>query len=146
MVNVSVTSVFPSGGYLDLQASAVRGIDNLLMNYRIFAELLEGRILPEEMTDALTPTLELARVYCPVDTGELRASGYVESVRTRGRVSTEIGFGRGGHPSYAVMVHENPAAFHKPPTQYKFLERAVFEEQNEVMDRIFKSVKQRAGL
>lgn len=137
----------PSGGYVDLKVGAMQGLRPLLQDIGLFCELLGETILPEEMVNALEPTLDLARdVYCPVQTGELRASGYVEARARRGSATAEIGFGRGGIPQYAVMVHENPAAYHEAPTQYKFLERAVYEDSTEIMGRLAEAVKRRARL
>lgn len=138
---------FPASGYMDLKVSALNGIRPLLQDFGLFCELLEDEILPQEMVHALEPALELARdTYCPVKTGELRSSGYVEARPVRGRVTAEIGFGKDGLAPYAVMVHENPNMFHAPPTQYKFLERAVYEESNQIMDRLFRAVKARTRL
>lgn len=55
---------------------------------------------------------------CPKRTGTLRASGSV-SLPDRGEVS--IGYG-GPAAEYAVWVHENLQAKHKPPTKAKFVE------------------------
>lgn len=138
---------FPASGYMELKVSALNGIRPLLQDFGLFCELLEGEVLPEEMVRALEPTLELARdTYCPVDTGELRASGYVEARSFRGRITAEIGFGHEGMAPYAVFVHENPNIHHTPPTQYKYLERAVYEDSNDVMGRLYNGVKGRTRL
>lgn len=138
---------FPASGFMDLKMSALAGIRPLLQDFGLFCEILEHEVLPEEMVHALEPTLELARdTYCPVKTGELRDSGYVESRAYRGNVTAEIGFGKGGMAPYAVFVHENPNMYHAPPTQYKYLERAVYEDSHDVMDRLYSSVKGRMRL
>lgn len=134
----------PSGGYIELKATAMQGLRPLMQDIGLFCELLESEVLPEEMVHALEPTLELARdTYCPVDTGELRDSGYVESRSYRGSATAEIGFGHGGRAPYAVMVHENPNMYHAPPTQSKFLERAVYEDSHDIMTRLYGAVKSR---
>jgi hypothetical protein len=53
----------------------------------------------------------------PVDTGNLRLSH-----RT---VPTEKGVAIQVEAAYAVYVHEDPDAAHKPPGQWKFLETAL---------------------
>jgi hypothetical protein len=103
---------------------------------------MEEVVLPESMVEALQPTLELSQEYCPIETGELRASGYVEA---RGRTA-EIGYGKDGMAPYAVLVHENPKFYHTPPTQSKFLQRAMDEDYFKILGRLVSSVKGRARL
>jgi hypothetical protein len=91
---------------------------------------------PELVIDALQPTFEKAKMYCPKDTGRLVASAYLESVGFRGQPRVEMGFARGGNPYYAVVVHENLEMRHEPPTQAKFLEQAVNEDLPEIEKRI----------
>lgn len=68
--------------------------------------------------------LAASRPLVPVDTGALRASGYVtEPVQEGNLLVVEVGYGgtaskinpKTGEPSgkYALMVHENLEAFHK---------------------------------
>lgn len=74
----------------------------------------------------------------PVDTGRLRASGFIESPKygTRG-VSVRLGYGT----KYAVFVHEG--------TKYmdgrKFLSRAIQERQRAVVEQIVKAVEKEIG-
>lgn len=90
---------------------------------------------------AFQPTFELSRVYCPKDTYELVNSGelvVVERMKsgTRGPTTVEIQYGRTGRPYYAVFVHEIMWYRHDPPTSAKFLERALKEDMNNVLDRL----------
>ena len=79
----------------------------------------------------------ISKTYVPVDKGILRASGHVALPEVRGSsVSVTLGYG-GAAASYAIPVHEIPpppaqspggrSARHRPPTQWKYLERAVLE-------------------
>lgn len=96
-----------------------------------------GEVSEEIMIDALTPTFQVARdVYCPMDTGDLRNSGYLEGTGTAKAPRVEIGFARGGEPRYAVYVHEMVGQYHKPPTQAKFLQRAVLEDLGGIFERV----------
>lgn len=61
--------------------------------------------------------------YTPVDTGKLRNSIYIKPY--------EDGWEIGYTCDYAIYVHEIGVNYHKPPTQYKFLEDAAFEVINE---------------
>jgi hypothetical protein len=92
---------------------------------------------PQIVYNALEPTFLKARdVYCPIDKGDLRASGYLEIQPFRGQPRVEMGFARGGQPFYAVVVHENLEMPHKPPTRAKFLETAVDEDLSDISSRI----------
>jgi hypothetical protein len=73
-----------------------------------------------------------SQVLVPRDTETLANSAYITDVEVIGQdLVVHLGYGRGeeinpktgDHPSkYAVPVHEILGAFHKPPTQAKFLE------------------------
>ena len=95
-----------------------------------------GDATPELVRDALEPTFEKAKVYCPKDTHALVNSGYLEIVGTRTRPRVEIGFARGGNPHYAVLVHENMEFRHQAPTRAKFLEAALDEDLPDIAVRI----------
>jgi hypothetical protein len=98
------------------------------------------------LLEALRPTYEKSRTYCPVLTGALIDSGYIE-VRRVGLLrgwQAEIGYGRGGQPSYAVTVHEKPV-YHRPPTRHKWLQTALQEDGNEIQQRIREGFKTASG-
>lgn len=88
------------------------------------------------MVEALQPTFEKSQMYCPIDTGALRASGYLEKAGFRGNPRVEIGYARGGQPDYAVRVHENMEWNHAIPTRAKWLQAAVLEDTDAIYDRL----------
>lgn len=88
------------------------------------------------MLEALEPTFELSKKYCPVDTGDLVASGYLEKVGFRGKPRVEIGYGRGGNPDYAAYVHEMVDIPHVAPTRSKWLQAAVMEDLDNIYNRL----------
>jgi hypothetical protein len=135
-----------NGAGIAMQIGAIKGIDQVLNIFRIFCDNLEGKVLPEEMKRALDPTLELSNYYAPIDTGELRGSAYNEARARRGSVVAEVGYGKGGEAPYAVFVHEHPELYHKPPTQAKFLQRAMDEDYIQVLARIAVQVGRRMRL
>lgn len=60
-----------------------------------------------------------AQIICPIDLGNLAASGTVSDVKEQGGIYTvEIGF----NTSYAAAVHERLDLHHESPTQAKYLE------------------------
>ena len=85
----------------------------------------------------LRPTFELSQKYVPVDTGDLKASGFLEvSTSSAGRVNATIGYGKGGRPPYTVFVHEMTEVHHTPPTRSKFLQAAIEEDLDDIQGRI----------
>jgi hypothetical protein len=128
---------------LSMSVSAEKGMGGILSLFRTFCNSLEYEVLPQEMKRALEPTLELSNYYAPKDTGELRESGYVQVRGRRGNVTAEVGYGYGGKAPYAVIVHEHPELYHKPPTQAKFLQRAMDEDYLELLGRVAAQVRRR---
>lgn len=62
------------------------------------------------------------QTYVPIDFGNLRDTGIVGQPEERGsHIVVELGYG-GPSASYAIHVHENLEAQHRPPTQAKYLE------------------------
>jgi len=93
------------------------------------------------MINALRPTFEKSQdVYVPVDTGELRASGYLEKVGTKKKPMVEIGYGRFKKPYYTIWVHEINAP-HRAPQQWKFLQQAVMEDLDVIYQRLGQGYK-----
>lgn len=108
-----------------------------------YVKQLEG-YLPQDLELALGPTFALSQEYCPVDTGELLASGYLATETFRGGARAEIGYAKGGTPEYAVYVHEIPYE-HQFPTSYKFLQRAIDEDYFNIIQRVTSNIKTRSG-
>lgn len=81
--------------------------------------------------------LRKSNYYCPVETGELRASGKKEITGT--------GLGTEGKVVYtaphAIPVHEIIEAFHASPTCAKFLERAMRESKGTCTNVMKRQIK-----
>lgn len=60
----------------------------------------------------LTPSLRL----CPIDTGALRASAWVDASHQSGRLTGSVGY----DTDYALFVHD-VLMWHAPPTQWHYL-------------------------
>lgn len=73
-------------------------------NFAALIQTMTG-IAPDVLKQVLQPTLDLAQVYTPVDTGELVNSGRLRVTRTHQNPRVEIAFG-GGAVNYAALVHE----------------------------------------
>lgn len=94
-----------------------------------------GEVTPEVTYEALEPTFKKSQEYCPHRTGDLRNSGYLEIVSRGDKPYVEIGYGKGGKPRYAPVVHELPT-YHEPPTRHKWLQAAVEEDTFAIIDRV----------
>lgn len=117
-----------------LRDAAKGGFQEIIAAFHEFCAEMEDGILPEVMYDALEPTFELSQVRVPVDTGELKDSGYLDITHRGKNPVVEIGYGRGGAP-YAIYVHEMPH-YHKPPTTYKYLQGPLDEDYIQILNRI----------
>lgn len=113
-----------------------KGMAPILANLDQVISSIEEDVLPQAIEEAVKPTLELSQTYVPKDTGRLHDSGYVAVNKRRGQVSVEVGYNRTGEAPYAIFVHEMPQFYHEPPTQYKYLERAMDEDTDNILGRI----------
>jgi len=114
-----------------------RGVEELQRNLNRLA-----KEYPEAAEQALHEEAEIimadAKERCPVDTGRLRATGYVQPP-SDGEV--EIGFGT----DYGIYVHERTELNH-PSGEAKFLENAINARMDGYLERLAKRVKARAGI
>jgi hypothetical protein len=115
-------------------------MDLIIENYRKAISTLEDNIAPA-IYNALEPTFEKSKEYCPKDTGALVASGYLEIVEFRGKPRVSMGYGAGGVPDYAAVVHENLEWRHKAPTKAKWLQVAMEEDLGEFLPRVAAQLK-----
>lgn len=124
-------------------ARQMKQIEGNFINWTRHLKAQSGEVLLE----ALGPTLAKAKKYCPHRTGVLRSSGYLE-VRRIGAgnaFQAEIGFGRGGVPTYAIYVHETPI-YHAPPTRWKFLQTALEEDGSQIRSKLVSGMVRAAGV
>lgn len=138
----SVRGQFASTAQGYATRSAREGMSAILNNYNTLINHIEGST-PHILLEALRPTFDKSQVYCPVDKGDLKASGYLEIVESRlGRIRVEIGYAKGGDPYYAVDVHENLEWRHKEPTRAKWLQIALEEDAQSIQARILNAYKE----
>lgn len=84
---------------------------------------------------ALAPIFERSLELCPEDTGELRNSAELTTVRTGDKVRGEISYGN-AFAWYAAIVHEVMWFHHDPPTQAKYLQQAMEEGVDDLPQRL----------
>jgi hypothetical protein len=117
----------------------LQGADRLARLLGRIENTAQEGALDQAMYNAGTTVLNESKKIVPVDTGALKNSGRVEPVkRTKDSIEVEITYG-GAAAGYALYVHEDPAARHKPGQTFKFLEIPVMAYQ----DKFIKSVMAR---
>ncbi|MBC7340954.1 MAG: HK97 gp10 family phage protein [Clostridia bacterium] len=131
----------------------VKGLDTLHRNLRKLAQQYPDEVFAELYAEAEEIMTE-SKEECPVDTGTLRDSGFVEPDKSRYRV--RVGYGgpatkinpKTGQMSdeYAVIVHEDLNAHHKAGKKAKFLEDPANRRLKGMAGRIARAVKARLGI
>lgn len=143
-VGINVGRKRLGAGISPVTASATRdaraGFASIIKNYMRFVRNVE-EMTPQVLYDALEPTFELSQEYCPVDTGAMLESGYLEITEFRGKPKVEMGYGAGGYPEYTAQVHENMEWRHDAPTRAKWLQVALEQDYPNIQARIVAGLK-----
>lgn len=131
------------------QASYTRAIrsqmEQIIKNAQAVIAAIEGDSI-DALKYALEPIYDESQILVPVDTGRLKASGFIEARKTGRGVTGAVGYGKGGDPYYAVYVHEHLELRHEAPTQAKFLEEAVNRHIDEIPERYAEYIRNSTGL
>lgn len=135
--------LFPSeAGYVESMRNTTKELENILIT--LMKDVEEAT--PQIMLGVLQPTKAKADLYCPKDTHALVNSGYLEVTSFRGNPRVELGYARGGNPTYGVVVHENMSFKHKEPTRAKWLQVAMFEDLPQMYSTLGATYKGSMGL
>lgn len=113
-------------------------------NYAKFVNEL-GDIGAEILLEALQPTFDLSQKYVPRDTGALADSGFLKKDTVSKFPRVVLGYGTGGAPHYAILVHELLHLKHASPTRAKFLLSALEEDAGNIQKRIVQGYQQATG-
>lgn len=133
----SATSIdYATANYANMMKLQSKQVSDMLTN--VIADI-KG-VLPEILYEALLPTFELSQLYVPVDTGELKESGYLEKQTYDGGARVLMGYGKNGSPDYTILVHERVDMHHKSPTRAKFLLSAIEETAGDIYARILEAM------
>lgn len=120
----------------------------------IMSDIIDGikGVTEEALRYGLVSIYNRSQQLVPVDTGALKASGEITTIVHEDRVTGAVSYGRKGVrvkgktrtpvSQYAAIVHEDGNAYHKPPTQWKYLETAVNERANQTVRRIKKKLQE----
>lgn len=90
---------------------------------------------PQILENALKPIFKQAQYYVPEDTGALWESGKLTSGMQAGKPTAAITFGN-EEAWYAAIVHEFTWLKHEAPTRSKFLQAAMEEGLDGIMDSL----------
>lgn len=117
----------------------IRGARKILKNLRIISRRYEGALGSAIYLQAQSIMAQSKRLV-PVDTGRLRATGYVGPPENRGlfRIQVQAGYGT----EYAVPVHEDMDARHSPGLTAKYLEKPTKAAAPKAAQRIAKWTRQ----
>lgn len=96
--------------------------------------------MASEMYDVASDVFDESQKQVPVRYGALRGSGTLTVDDGEGQTEITLSYG-GASASYALAVHENLAAHHKPPTKAKYLEDPVNAAMSSAEDRFKVSVE-----
>lgn len=141
---VRVTRVVsPSeAGYIRSIRNQMKGI---IENFQKVIERIEN-VTPEALVFGVQPIFDKSQELVPVDTGRLKASGFVVTRDTARGVGVFVGYGRFGKPHYAGFVHERLDVRHAAGKQAKFLEAAINEHIGTFERRVALFISRETGL
>ncbi len=105
------------------------GLDTVLRNLNREIERIERRSRAG-MYRAVNIVGGQAKVYTPVDTSNLINSQYTDVIEQAQGITGIIGY----TASYAMEVHEIDRNYRKPGSRWKYLETALFEKSDEVLE------------
>ena len=116
------------------QKELLEQLDTFVLNYKDEVSVALWQELSKVMNDS--------KRICPVDTGRLRASGYVfDPVVSFEEISVQLGYAT----EYAFYVHENLNAGHTYPTCAKFLEWPLDMASRNILQNIVDRISRLLG-
>lgn len=115
----------------------ISGLDIVFANLNREINQIQGRT-KAGLREAALLIRRRAQQLAPHDTGHLEGSAYTEAYDTPLGPGAEIGF----MALYAVFVHEIDRNYRKPGSQWKYLETAI----NENHQKILEVIKRRAQI
>ena len=113
----------------------------------------------ETMRYLMEPIYKKSQEWVPVDTGAMKASGFLhvdresfnrplvrglKTLSTRRRLMVQIGYGLNGIPPYTALQHENSLFEHNPPTRAFWLSEALVWGLEKLSDGIVREAKSRS--
>jgi len=141
-VRVTVAAKPSEGGYI---RSIREQMKTIIGNVQRVIDRIE-KVTPEALVFGVQPIFDKSQELVPVDTGDLKASGFIETRPTSAGVGVFVGYGRFGRPFYAGFVHERLDLRHAAGKQAKFLEAAVNQHLGDFERRVALFLSRETGL
>ena len=122
----------------------VYGVDRVL---RAFGAVKNnsGKSIAEGLQGAAMSLWRRSQVLVPVEKGDLKATGKVESGGRGFGAWAQVVYGgtspTGREVTYALVVHEDLSKYHEPPTQARYLADAVLQTRGSMTARIGRSLR-----
>jgi hypothetical protein len=126
-----------SARYADSMRAQSKQVSDMFNN--VIADIKD--VTADVLYEALQQVFDLSQDYVPVDTGDLKESGFLEKQTFPGGCRVVMGYGRGGDPGYATLVHERVDIAHEAPTRSKFLLAAIEEKTGDVYADIVRAMR-----
>ncbi len=125
---------------------SIRGqMDAIVQNLQKTIDRIEN-VTPAALVFGVQPIFDRSQELVPIDTGDLMASGFIETRETANGVGVFVGYGRFGKPHYAGFVHERLDLRHAKGKQAKFLEAAVNEKIGDFTRRVALFIRRETGM
>lgn len=145
---VKLPSHTREGSHADYARSATQDARASMQQIiRNFGKVIQNvrNVTPDALVEALTPTFEKSKVYCPKDTHKLVLSGHIKVDSYDRRPRVRIIYGDKGDPHYAAIVHERTDLHHEAPTRSKWLQAAMEEDIGLFKSRVVAAMKSRGA-
>ena len=130
--------------FIARKGDASKALKEVSRNLSAAFDSIEG-VTEEAIREAAEQIFHRSQVLVPVDTGALKQSGFIDVHSKPGSVEAVIGYGEGGEPPYAILVHEILDKHHDAPTGAKFLEQAGNEMARDIQGIVAKHIKKVLG-
>ncbi len=141
-VRVTVAASPSEGNYIRTMRKQMEGI---IGSVKKVIDRIE-KVTPAALVFGVQPIFDLSQELVPIDTGDLKASGFIETRETSSGTGVFVGYGRFGKPHYAAFVHEMVNIPHAKGKQAKFLEAAVDQKIGDFERRVALFMSRETGL
>lgn len=141
-VRVTVAAAPSEAGYI---RSIRKQMDAIVGNIQKTIDRIED-VTPAALIFGVQPIFDRSQELVPVESGDLKASGFIETRETSQGTGVFVGYARFGKPNYAGFVHERLDIRHAKGKQAKFLEAAVNEKIGDFGRRVALFMSRETGL
>lgn len=109
----------------------VKGLENVLKNFNKKLKEIEN-VTEDSIRDVALDLLGKAKERAPIDTGDLRGSGFAEFTESSTEYAAKVGFTE----TYALAQHEDLTFKHPQGGEAKYLENPLKENESKYLQHI----------